>query len=85
MKAGAPILAGLTWTEQLQVHTETKLLNALRDQVSRGDTIHITGTKPPCNPGGMGGQSAMADFAREKGVTIVYQQQGAPTPWIFRP
>jgi hypothetical protein len=47
--SGSDIAPGrrLTWSEQLQVHTERKILDRLTSTVKRGDTVTIRGTKPP--------------------------------------
>lgn len=80
----------LSWEEQLQTHTERKILDELskKGTVSAGDTIIIYGTKPPCNPGrsmrpSRGCQKAMQDFARNNNVNILYFKEGDPEPWIF--
>lgn len=62
----------LNFQQQLQVHTETKILKQLNKSVKPGQIITIQGTKPPCNPGKRGCQSAMEKFAKKKGVKIVY-------------
>nr|WP_237739385.1 hypothetical protein [Taylorella equigenitalis] len=62
----------LNWNEQLGVHTERKIINKIRSKVEPGDTLRILGEKPPCNPGGRGCHSAMADFAKEKGIRVIY-------------
>ena len=73
----------LTWPEQARVHTERKILGKLRNIVRKGDIVTIRGTKVPCNPGNAGCRNAMAEFAKEMGVKIIYRQVGNPTPWIF--
>lgn len=78
----------LSWTEQLETHTEIKILKILREVVEEGDTIVITGTKPPCNPGrgtrpARGCQGAMQEFAKELCVNILYFMEGDDIPWIF--
>ncbi len=72
----------LTFTEQLQVHTEPKILDEVRVLVKPGDTLSIEGTRPPCNPGGRGCMSAMQSFADEHQVTIHYTQKDVES-WFF--
>ena len=80
----------LSWNEQLETHTERKILNELRgsNTVKPGETIVINGTKPPCNPGrsqkpSRGCQKAMQDFANEFNVKVLYFQKDEVIPWIF--
>lgn len=80
----------LSWEEQLQTHTERKILDELskKGTVSAGDTIVIYGTKPPCNPGrsmkpSRECQKAMQNFANDNNVNILYFMEGDPNPWIF--
>jgi hypothetical protein len=72
----------LTWNEQLTTHTEYKLMEDLAGVAKPGDIISLQGTLAPCKAGG-GCQSAMAKFAAENGVKIIYRQQGVSTPWVF--
>ena len=80
----------LSFEEQLQTHTEAKILKELNKKgtVSRGDTIVIYGTKPPCNPGrskrpSRGCQKAMQDFSNDNDVNNLYFMKGDSNPWIF--
>ncbi len=69
-----------TPTEQLQSHTEQKILKKLEDKVKPGDIVTIQGTRPPCKPGhpnspwgtGQGCHPQMHDFAVEYNVKIIY-------------
>ena len=63
----------LSWDEQLQTHTERKILSQLGGKVKPGQTITIRGTLDPCNPGGRGCGAAMRAFAEKYGVNIVYR------------
>jgi hypothetical protein len=74
----------LTWQEQLNVHTEPKIMDAVKDVVQPGDVLSIEGTLPPCSPGGGGCQSAMQAFATEHQVTVRYTQTGVQS-WVFEP
>lgn len=56
--------------------------------VHAGETIVITGTKPPCNPGrstrpSRGCQKAMQDFAQKNNINILYFMEGDIMPWVF--
>jgi len=73
----------LSWDERLGTHTEAKLLEDLQGSVRQGDIVSIQGTLPPCNPGGRGCQSLMAEFARRYGVKVIYRQRGVSTPWTW--
>ncbi|MBO5352486.1 MAG: hypothetical protein J6A77_04240 [Lachnospiraceae bacterium] len=80
----------LSWEEQLQTHTERKILDELTEKgtVSAGETIVIYGTKSPCNPGrsvkpSRECQKAMQDFATDNDVNILYFKEGDSNPWIF--
>jgi len=77
-RSGADVPPGrrLTFNEQLNVHTEPKILKRLDGKVKAGDIITIRGTKVPCNPGGRGCLSKMDAFAREQNVKIYYEAQG---------
>ena len=85
---GSELGRRLTWTEQLDTHTESKIIKGLEGNVKSGDTIVITGTKPPCNPGRSsrptrGCQGLMQRFAEENNINILYFQRGDVEPWIF--
>jgi len=73
----------LSWDEQLQVHTERKILSQLGGKVKPGQTITIRGTKPPCDPGGRGCASAMRAFAEKYGVKIIYRNTATGQSWSF--
>jgi RHS repeat-associated protein len=83
MSSGSSTGGSLDWNEQLATHTERKILEGLRDQVSPGDVITMQGDLNPCNPGLRGCESFMAQFAQEYGVKIIYKQLGFDTPWVF--
>jgi len=65
----------LTFSEQLDVHTEAKVLSKLEGSVQPGDKLYFRGTKDPCNPGGRGCASRMAEFAKRHGVEITYENK----------
>jgi hypothetical protein len=63
----------LNWNEQLQTHTEYKILSELAGTTKPGDIITIRGSLAPCNPGGRGCQAVMDEFARLNQVKIIYK------------
>lgn len=71
----------LNFQQQLQVHTETKILKKLNKDVKPGQIITIQGKKPPCNPGKRGCQNAMEKFAKKKGVKIIYTD--GKKKWVY--
>ncbi|MDO1511023.1 MULTISPECIES: RHS repeat-associated core domain-containing protein, partial [unclassified Neisseria] len=72
----------LTWNEQLEVHTERKILNKILNMVEPGDVLVILGEKNPCNPGGRGCQAAMQDFVNKNpDVKVVYMTQEQDWPF----
>ena len=62
----------LNFNEQLQTHTERKIIKMLRGRVQPGDHVTIRGTRPPCNPGGRGCGTAMQTFAQQMQIRITY-------------
>jgi RHS repeat-associated protein len=72
----------LSFPEQLQTHTEQKILRNLDGKVKPGDTIIIKGTRPPCNPGKRGCQDAMEKFAKKHDVTIIYSD--GKNKWTYK-
>jgi hypothetical protein len=73
----------LSWDEQLQTHTERKILDMLRGRVQPGDHITIRGTKPPCDPGGRGCGSAMQAFAEQMNIRITYTNTTTGQVWRY--
>ncbi|MCD4696998.1 MAG: hypothetical protein K8S16_12245, partial [Bacteroidales bacterium] len=73
----------LSWTEQAEVHTETKIMKKIEGTVEPGQILTIQGTKPPCNPGGRGCQNAMQDFANKNDVKVIYTD--GKQKWEFKP
>lgn len=73
----------LTWNEQLETHTERKILEELKGDVKPGDHITIRGTKDPCDPGGRGCASAMRAFAAKFGVKITYTNTTTGQSWTY--
>ena len=71
----------LTFPEQLETHTERKILTQLEGKVQRGDVILIKGTRPPCNPEHRGCQHAMQQFAENNSVKIIYSD--GKNKWKF--
>jgi len=69
-----------TWREQLESHTERKIINKVGDAAEPGDILTIRGSKPPCTPGC---RPAMREFAQEKEVKVMYSK-GDDT-WTFNP
>jgi hypothetical protein len=65
----------LTYAQQLDVHTEAKVLAKLEKTVQPGDKLYFRGTKEPCNPGGRGCASRMQKFAEKHGVHITYENK----------
>ncbi len=65
----------LTFTQQLDVHTEAKVLAKMEGKVQPGDKLYFRGTKDPCNPGGRGCSARMAKFAQQHGVEITYENK----------
>ena len=78
---GAP--GNLNWNEQLQTHTEWKILTELTG-VQEGDIITIRGDLPPCNVNGRGCYPLMKDFAQRFKVKIIYSVPGVDT-WVIEP
>jgi hypothetical protein len=70
----------LDWNEQLQTHSEWKLLAELSG-VEKGDIITIRGELPPCNPGGRGCFATMNAYAKRNQVQIIYIIPGHS--WVF--
>jgi len=58
----------LSFPEQLQTHTEVKILKQIEGVASEGDMLVILGERPPCNPGGRGCQTAMDVFAKKHSI-----------------
>jgi len=73
----------LSWNEQLQTHTERKILDMLRGRVQPGDHVTIRGTKPPCDPGGRGCGSAMQAFAEQMNIRISYTNTTTGQIWRY--
>lgn len=73
----------LTWNEQLETHTERKIIDMLRGRVQPGDHITIRGTKPPCDPGGRGCGTAMQAFAEEMSIRITYTNTTTGQVWRY--
>lgn len=73
----------LSWSQQLETHTEVKILEALKGKVKPGDIISMQGDLNPRNPGLRGCESFMDQFAKDYGVKIIYRQLGYDTPWVF--
>jgi RHS repeat-associated protein len=71
----------LDYNEQLETHTEWKILAQL-ENVQPGDIITIKGELPPCNPGGRGCFQLMQDFALNHRITIIYVAENVGT-WKF--
>ena len=71
----------LTFPEQLQTHTEVKIMKKIEGVVAQGDVLTILGERPPCNPGGRGCQAAMDAFARKHGIDIRYMNMS--DSWKF--
>lgn len=65
----------LTFQQQLDVHTEAKVLGKLEHSVQPGDKLYLWGTKDPCDPGHRGCATKMAEFAKKKGVEIRYRNK----------
>jgi uncharacterized protein RhaS with RHS repeats len=65
----------LTFSQQLDVHTEAKVLTKLEGTVQPGDKLYFRGTKDPCNPGGRGCTSKMSKFAQQHGVETTYENK----------
>jgi RHS repeat-associated protein len=65
----------LTFSQQLDVHTEAKVLNKLEHAIQPGDKLYFRGTKDPCNPGGRGCTGRMSGFAQKHGVAITYENK----------
>lgn len=65
----------LNFSQQLDVHTEAKVLAKLEGSVQPGDKLYFRGTKDPCNPGGRGCFAKMSDFAKKHGVEITYENK----------
>jgi hypothetical protein len=73
----------LNWNEQLETHTERKILDQLEGQVKAGDHITIRGTKDPCEASGRGCSSAMRAFAAKFGVKITYTNTTTGQSWTY--
>ncbi|WP_423391487.1 RHS repeat-associated core domain-containing protein [Burkholderia sp. LMG 21824] len=65
----------LTFSQQLDVHTEAKVLAKIEGGVQPGDKLYFRGTKDPCNPGGRGCSARMSKFAQKHGVEITYENK----------
>ncbi|MDR0244630.1 MAG: DUF6531 domain-containing protein [Burkholderia sp.] len=65
----------LTFSQQLDVHTEAKVLGKMEEVVQPGDKLYFRGTKDPCNPGGRGCSAKMSKFAQKHGVEITYENK----------
>nr|WP_191963611.1 RHS repeat-associated core domain-containing protein [Neisseria zalophi] len=73
----------LSWNEQLEVHTERKILDKVSNIIEPGDVLIILGEKSPCSPGGRGCQAAMQDFVNKNSdVKVVYMTQDQE--WLFK-
>jgi RHS repeat-associated protein len=71
----------LTWQEQGQQHTETKILAKTEQMSVPGGTLIIYGREPPCRPNC---RPAMQRAADERRITIIYMTDD-PVPWTFSP
>jgi hypothetical protein len=71
----------LDFNEQLQTHTEWKILSELTG-LKQGDIITIRGQFPPCNPGGRGCFDVMQEFASRNQIRVIYKMEGGPT-WVL--
>jgi hypothetical protein len=59
----------LTWAQQLETHTEAKIVREFQGIVKEGDRLVISGSLPPCN----GCQRRMKELVAATGAKVSYK------------